>query len=249
MHMPPWAYCESLLEDQVVVEDSEAHHLINVLRLKVGESVTLFDGRGTTARASIQALSRRDVTLRIQERTHCRPDSSPRITMAVAAPKGDRLKWMVEKLTELGLQQLQMMECHRSVAAPGETRIDKLNASVIAACKQCRRATLMELSPMQSFERVVNNAIQNHHRIYIAHPGADAASCFSDEPPSDVTILIGPEGGFTDEEVQLAVNAGAIRVVWPGTILRIETAAIVFGTLAVASSQNTPETNPNVAST
>ena len=236
MNMPPWAYCESLSNDQVTVGDSEAHHLLNVLRLKVGESVTLFDGRGITANASIQSLSRRDVTLQILERTECRPNSRPRLTMAVSAPKGDRLKWMVEKLTELGIQQLQLMECHRSVAAPGETRIDKLNASVIAACKQCRRATLMELSPMQSFERVINEAAQNNHRIYLAHPGDDAASHISAPHASDVTMLIGPEGGFTDEEVQLAVNAGAIRIAWPDTILRIETAAIVFGTLAMASS-------------
>lgn len=233
--MPPWAYCEALNQEQVTVGDSEAHHLINVLRLKTGALVTLFDGRGTVAEAVIHSLSRRDVTFQIQQRSHLERKNDPVITLAVSPPKGDRLKWLVEKLTELGVHQLQLLDCHRSVTVPGETRIDKLKASVVAACKQSRRPVLMDLQPMASLQQVIESGRQSDTRLFLAHPAPGAAHSLKVDTSQSATILVGPEGGFTDEEVQFAIDAGAQQIAWPGTILRIETAAIVFGTLAIAA--------------
>ncbi len=231
--MPPWAFCESLRADVATVEDAEAHHLLHVLRLKPGEFVTLFDGSGSTALAEVTSVSRRDLTCKVIDRTEATTATGPKITLAVSPPKGDRLKWMVEKLTEIGVHRLQLIDCERTVATPGETRVDKLKATTLAACKQCRRPVLLDIQPLLPFRDVIHQAIQRSEAVYVAHPGDARGFRDLEGTSSDITILIGPEGGFADEEIRFARETGLTTVAWPQTILRIETAAIVFASLAL----------------
>ncbi|MFN9718843.1 MAG: RsmE family RNA methyltransferase [Planctomycetota bacterium] len=233
--MPPWAFCESLRADVALVEDAEAHHLLHVLRLKTGESVTLFDGTGLTAMAEIISVSRRDVTCRIMERHEVKSVVGPELTLAVSPPKGDRLRWMVEKLTETGVERLQLMDCERTVSTPGETRVDKLRATTLAACKQCRRPVFLEIQPMMLFQDVIDAAMSRSDEIYMAHPGNDHGLKGMRDSAGHKTILIGPEGGFTEKEVCLAREKGLVTIAWPETILRIETAAIVFAALGMVA--------------
>lgn len=231
-----WAYCEDLRGDQVTVSDSEAHHLIHVLRFRVGSEVTLFDGHGTEAAAKVVSLTRRDLTCLISSRTlHARP-SCPELIVIASPPKADRLKWMVEKLTEIGADRLVLLNTSRTVTTAGETRLDKIHSNMIAACKQCRRPFFMELSPLQTIETILSelNSAVSRPQIFVAHPGTTNAldeSCSRTQRTGPAAVLIGPEGGFTDDEVQQMINCGAVTVSWPYTILRIETAAVVFATL------------------
>ncbi len=240
--MTHWAFCENLNPESVVIEDAEAHHLLHVLRLGAGSELTLFDGNGTAADAVVSSASRRDVTCRILTRITKPRDGQGTITVIAPPPKADRLKWMVEKLTEIGVDRLILLNSQRTIVTPSETRVDKLRANVIAACKQCRRPFLMELLPLKSFNSVVEDlAAQTTGDIsYIAHPGLASKE---DNPRThdssrsagqNLSVLIGPEGGFTDDEIQIAVNAGHKPISWPGSILRIETAAIVFGSLLMS---------------
>lgn len=140
-----WAYCENLLSDQVTITEAEAHHLIHVLRSRVGSELTLFDGRGTEAAARVVSMSRRDLSCSILSRTlHVRPTLTELIVIA-SPPKADRLKWMVEKLTEIGVDRFVLLNTSRTVTTPGETRLDKIHSNMIAACKQCQRPFFMEL--------------------------------------------------------------------------------------------------------
>jgi 16S rRNA (uracil1498-N3)-methyltransferase len=234
-----WAYCENLRSDQITVSDAEAHHLIHVLRFRVGSELTLFDGQGTEATAKVVSLTRRDLTCSILSRTlHVRP-SRPELIVIAAPPKADRLKWMVEKLTEVGVDRLVLLNTSRTVTTPGETRLDKIHSTMIAACKQCRRPFLMELSPLQSIETILSELKSGKPSplICIAHPGAGLTLDDAPGPAlqtAPAAIMIGPEGGFTDDEVQQAIASGAVAVSWPNTILRIETAAVVFATLLLS---------------
>lgn len=237
--MTHWAYCEDLNSASAVVGDTEAHHLLNVLRLGTGAELILFDGKGTNAEAVVTSTTRRDVNCRILGRkTHARSSTSS-LTVIVSPPKADRLKWVVEKLTEIGVDRMVLLNTQRTIVTPGETRVDKLKANVVAACKQCRRPFLMELLPLQTYPAVLEQ-MANESRCqtsFLAHPGLETLAVDSPASPSDklaaghVSLLIGPEGGFTDNEVKLAASAGLRSISWPGTILRIETAAIVFATL------------------
>ena len=231
-----WAYCENLLSDQVTITEAEAHHLIHVLRSRVGSELTLFDGRGTEAAARVVSMSRRDLSCSILSRTlHVRPTLTELIVIA-SPPKADRLKWMVEKLTEIGVDRFVLLNTSRTVTTPGETRLDKIHSNMIAACKQCQRPFFMELRPLQTMDAVLSelNSAISRPLICIAHPDPNETEkdlSSKAEITGPVAVLIGPEGGFTDDEVQQALTAGAVPISWPNTILRIETAAIVFATL------------------
>jgi len=236
--MTPWAFCEDLTADNGQLEEQEAHHLLHVLRLSPGSGFTAFDGRGTAAQAVVTAVSRRDVKFQILSRTVNSRPLRARVTVAASPPKGDRLKWMVEKLTEIGVDRLILLNTQRTIVTPGETRVDKLRTNVVAACKQSRRPWLMEITPLLPLESILEEfASQSRlHQLFIAHPDADPVPPTSliTSDSRELSVLIGPEGGFTDEEITAAIHIGAEPLSWPGNILRIETAAIVFGTLLIA---------------
>jgi 16S rRNA (uracil1498-N3)-methyltransferase len=234
-----WAYCENLLSDQITVADAEAHHLIHVLRFRVGSELTLFDGHGTEATAKVVSVTRRDLTCSVLSRTLHVRESRPELIAIASPPKADRLKWMVEKLTEIGVDRLVLLNTSRTVTTPGETRLDKIHSTMIAACKQCRRPFSMELSPLQSIETILSELKHGIASpfICIAHPGTSVTleeACRPADQTGPAAIMIGPEGGFTNDEVQQALTCGAVAVSWPNTILRIETAAIVFATLMMS---------------
>ena len=234
--MLPRAFCELLLTDDVVVDDTEAHHLLHVLRFKPGDQLQLFDGCGVEADAVVTRISRREVFCTVTTRRQASQIDRDRIrvTVIAAPPKADRLKWMVEKLTEIGVERLILLQTDRTEVTPGESRREKLRSSVIAACKQCRRNELMQLSPLQTLTSVLDDVAGARlpGELWIAHPSPSTPTLSSPAvtPIQSRLLLIGPEGGFTDAELQAALNADARVISWPHTILRIETAAVVFAT-------------------
>ncbi len=218
----------------MVLTDSEAHHVLNVLRIGRGAELCLFDGKGHEATATITAVSRRDVTCKPTSVRLVERSGRPFVTVAASPPKGDRLRWMVEKLTEIGVDRLILLQTDRTVVVPGETRLEKLRASVIGACKQSRRSYLMDVWPLVPFKKLLPERTLHADgtSLLMAHPGDSSGSLsavlHTVPHGNNLTVLIGPEGGFTDEEMLLATDSRIIPTAWPETILRIETAAVVF---------------------
>ncbi|MFM7057241.1 MAG: RsmE family RNA methyltransferase [Planctomycetota bacterium] len=251
-----WTFAEQLQSERIEVTEGEAHHLLHVLRIKPRQSLVLFDGFGTVADALVESMTRRSVVCRVLQRRAVPRVAEHSLNIAVSPPKGDRLRWMIEKLTELGVGQITLLGCERTVVEPGETRLEKLRGTAVAACKQSRQAWLPELRPLTDFSSLLKQADQLECRLVLAHPPDElapgsppldpaAASARSSSPASVGTadagqqlLLIGPEGGFTETEVAAAVAVGARLIHWPRTILRIETAAIVFTALLVAHPKN-----------
>lgn len=228
-------FCPDLSGQAAILSDSEAHHAIHVMRLKSGDRIELFDGAGTAASSIVTRVSRRDVEVAVESTRFSPPREQGGITVAAAPPKGDRLKWMIEKLTEIGVDRFVPLQTTRTVVDPRKSRLDKLQAAVVAASKQCRRNWLMQIESTQQFDTLLNSTTG---RIIMAHPavsGDEDAKPFGAD--SDVTLLIGPEGGFTDEEVAAAGAHGVHMMPWPNTILRTETAAMVFATMAIAATR------------
>jgi len=207
----------------------EAHHLRNVLRLEPGSGVELFDGMGTTASARIETVSKRNVTLSILDRyTEINELPAPLI-LATAVPKGERFRWLIEKATELGVSQLIPLNTERSVVSPGEAKLEKMRAVVIAACKQSRRSRLMEIAEPLNLSDCVKS-IEAESQLFVAHPGGSKWEADQVTGDSPCIVLIGPEGGFSETELeQLPISA--IRVDLGSRILRIETAALAMVSL------------------
>ncbi len=215
----------------VELDGSEAHHLLHVLRAKVGDHLGLFNGDGDEALAEIVNIRKRSAELRILEAWTVPPD--PReLTLAVALPKGDRARWLIEKATELGVTRIIPLRTQRSVVEPGESKLDKLEQTIIAACKQCGRSRFLRLSPLTAMVNVLKSSVCD--LTLIAHPNAplSVSQAFSRtiERARATLILIGPEGGFTDDEFSSAVASGATPVSLGPFLLRIETAAIAVAT-------------------
>lgn len=209
---------------------AEAHHLLHVMRAKAGDPVTLFDGSGAEFSAEVTGLSRNEATLAVLARHDIDRELPHALTLGVAMPKGDRQKVLVEKLTEIGVTRLQPLVTERSVVSLKPAAIEKLRRLVVEASKQCGRNRLMEIPDPISLEEFFAGC--DAEQRFIAHPAAE-------EPlgtaSGDAAIAVGPEGGFSDEELESAAAQNWYRISLGFRTLRIETAAIVAASRASAA--------------
>jgi 16S rRNA (uracil1498-N3)-methyltransferase len=226
--MPPRFWTDApLIAGSFALDGPEAHHLTHVLRMISGDAVELCDGRGHVAEAVIAAAAKRSVTLDIRTVTEF-PPLVPRLTLAVAVPKGERFDWLVEKAAELGVSRLVPLRTDRGTVDPRDSKLDRLRQVVIAACKQSRNPWAMELvSPIAWTDWLATRSMEVP--LLIADPMGTALPMPS--AASEIEFAIGPEGGWTTEELAAGERAGGQRVSLGPTILRIETAAIVVAGL------------------
>ncbi|MGD9635942.1 MAG: 16S rRNA (uracil(1498)-N(3))-methyltransferase, partial [Pirellulales bacterium] len=136
--------------DAVTLDGPEAHHLLHVMRAKVGQGVTLFDGGGAEFAAEIAKCGRAEVELRVVARREIDRELPFELVVGVSLPKGDRQKWLVEKLTELGVTELVPLETERGVAQPTDSALERLRRSVVEGAKQCGRNRLLRLATPQA---------------------------------------------------------------------------------------------------
>ncbi len=231
--------------DRVTLAGPEAHHLLHVMRATAGDPVTLFDGSGDEFQAIVDTLHRAEVDLRIVARHKIGRELPFVLVVGVALPKGDRQKWLVEKLTELGVSGVVPLITERSQAQPDANSLERLRRSVIEASKQCGRNRLMQIteprrltdwvaSDWPDWSRSPEDSMLVGRRL-IAHRVGPALRDIETQQcaPYADQIAIGPEGGFTDAELAAALAAGWQKVSLGPRTLRVETAAIA---LAVALS-------------
>lgn len=212
----PRFFLPDLSPGEIALPDEEAHHFAKVLRGRAGESVHVFDGRGRRAAAEVIAVAKRCVRVRVGEVTET-PNRAT-VTLFVAAPKGDRFRWLVEKATELGVRAIQPIVTERTVTEPGGGKLDKLRQTSLAACKQCGRDWLMPIAePIPLAEAVAG-------RITFAWADRGGRSPLGE---CEHDLFIGPEGGWSDDErVALRSGGGGLPIALGRHILRTETAAI-----------------------
>tara|TARA_R110002074_G_scaffold222406_2_gene393253 strand:+ start:1036 stop:1764 length:729 start_codon:yes stop_codon:yes gene_type:complete len=219
--------------DQLLLDGSEAHHLLHVLRMQAGDTVLVFNGTGAEAEGVISKISRKTVEVQVTARHAAQAKSQTPLILATAVPKGDRFRWLVEKAAELGVTKLVPLLTRRSSVDPGENRLKKLQQTIVSAAKQSGQIQLMELAEVQKWDEFLSEISQTECRLLIADPAGSGVDFFrsGEKRESPVVILIGPEGGFTPDELQSAQEKGAKSVRLSEGILRIETAAILFAGL------------------
>ena len=208
-----------------VLGPEESRHLARVCRLGPGDQVELFDGLGfATAAEVVSATPARTELTPVGDPI---PERTPpfALTLATAVPKGDRFDWLIEKATELGLARLIPVVTERSVVVPRGSKLDRLRRSIVEACKQSRRARLMDLEEPLEWPDVVRR-FGNATRFLADPRGRPAAEWPATPGMSEVILAVGPEGGFTEAEKELAVGSGWIPIRLGYNILRIETAGL-----------------------
>jgi 16S rRNA (uracil1498-N3)-methyltransferase len=213
----------------VELDDQEAGHAVRVMRAQLGDELTLFDGQGQQAEATIVAIDRRHCTVRAQAPKVVDRDPSRRLHLAVALPRPERAKEMVERLTELGVAQLTPLVCERTQRPPSPALLGKLRRVVVEACKQCGRNRLMHVADPVSLTDFL--AAKTHGPWWIAHPTGSLPVAAGIGEATGVGVLIGPEGGFTEQEREQARQSGCQSLGLGKRIYRIETAATVVAAL------------------
>jgi 16S rRNA (uracil1498-N3)-methyltransferase len=212
----------------ITLEGAEAHHLAAVRRFRAGDRVYLFNGDGREYAADVVVTAQRLVQLLVLSADEPLRELGFRLEVAAPLPKGDRAQFLLEKLTELGATSFTPLQTIRSVVHPRGGNIDRFQRYVIEASKQCGRNVLLRVEPLMAWERFCWRDDLPNLRI-VAHPGSGRGACPSRK---DVVLVVGPEGGFTEEEVAAARAAGWQLICFGPRTLRVETAAIVLAAWA-----------------
>jgi 16S rRNA (uracil1498-N3)-methyltransferase len=220
--------------DRADLTGDEARHLSAVMRAKIGDEVVLFDGSGAEFTATITAIRKHVVELTIIERREISRELPFSVTLAVALPKGDRQKWLVEKATELGVTRIVPLTTERGVAQPLDSALDRLRRSVIEASKQCGRNRLLEIATPADAIAYFAAAPPSATRLLADPTGQPLATTLLSRNQEIITA-IGPEGGFSPAELSAAHSAGWLSVSLGNRILRVETAAIALASWAVTA--------------
>jgi len=206
--------------DVVPVADDVEHHLRKVLRLRDGEAVSVTDGAGRWCLA-VAVVDGNRLRLEVSSDIATDPSNARPVIIAAAMPKGDRLDWMVQKVTELGVDRLVLLHAERSVVRWKPDRVDhqlaRLQRIADEALRQSRRVVRLAIDAPRPAVEVLGGFV-------VAEPGGRSLNA------TDTSIAVGPEGGWTDAELDAAVG----EVDLGRTILRTETAAVAISALCVA---------------
>jgi 16S rRNA (uracil1498-N3)-methyltransferase len=212
-----------------LISGNAANHIARVLRLGVGDAVTLFDGRGGEYASRIEALKKDAVEVAVGEHAPIERESRLSVTLAQGVSRGERMDLVMQKATELGVQRIVPLITKRSVVRldPGQAqkKLQHWRGIVIASCEQCGRNRLPELAaPRELVEFLGNDAETKAMRLLLSPVGAVRIANLA--PTQKFTVLIGPEGGLAPEEIEAALARGFTGVQLGPRILRTETAAI-----------------------
>ncbi len=219
----------------VTLDEAQSRHAVTVLRMTPGETVTLFDGAGQEAVGEIVEARGDGMTVRVVSRRTAKPPSGG-LTLIVATPKGERADWMVEKCAELGVRAIVPLLCERAQVTPGEGKITRWRRKSEEAAKQSAQSVTMSVSESSTMSAAIKNKEQGA-LLFVAHPLAvSTLGTALRSAPQDMRaiIFIGPEGGFSDDEVKALCDAGAKPVRLAESILRIETAAVAAASVWAA---------------
>jgi len=220
---------ESLQEEQVVITGEPYHHLHKVLRIKAGATLLLLDGQGQCCEVQLEQLQPKQAITRVLRRWQ-ETDATLPITLLQALPKGDKFDLVLQKGTELGVSCFQPLETEHAVPNLNAARLGKREQRwqriASEAARQSRRCFLPEVKPLQKLTAALNEPC-NGLKLVLWEAGSVAlAEVLPEHPPAGVTLLIGPEGGFSATEITLITAAGFQAVHLGPRILRTETAGL-----------------------
>jgi 16S rRNA (uracil1498-N3)-methyltransferase len=226
----PRFYCPQPLAEGCLVDlpEAVAHHL-HVVRMQAGDELVLFNGDGGQYRARLVELGKRRATASIGAFESREAELPCALTLAQALPEGTKMDWIVEKAVELGVSRVQPLAAQRSVVRLSGERADKRRAHwqsvAVAASEQCGRNRLAQVEPVLEFERWL--AQPDAPRILFSpRANQSLAEWARARAPQPMTLLIGPEGGLSEQEEQAALAAGAIALSLGPRVLRTETAGL-----------------------
>lgn len=209
------------------VDESVVRHL-QVLRITTGESITLFDGVGGEFLATVTSIGKRDATVTLDNFDAVERESPLQLTLVQALATADKMDLIIQKAVELGVTCIAPIASSRATmklaGERAEKRIAHWQAIAVAACEQCGRNRVPLVREMQTLDQWLKNSFEGVR--VLLHPDAEASLLASVYASRPIAILIGPEGGFTDDEIARANECGVIAAKFGPRVLRTETAGL-----------------------
>ena len=224
-------YIGQISGDKAVLTDTnQLHHVRDVLRLKTGDTIIVFDSAGHEYKATITSISKKQVELNLTP-LKIRRSNSVRLTVACAIPKAGRMDDIIDNLTQLGVERIIPMLTDRVVVkldlAAREARLSRWQKIAQSAAQQCQRRRVPVISPVTDVKKVISESRDFDLKL-IPHLTGERTlikDILAKSRAKNIIVLIGPEGDFNPEEVELALNNGFIPVSLGDTVLRVATAA------------------------
>jgi 16S rRNA (uracil1498-N3)-methyltransferase len=219
---------------RIVLPEHAAHHAHEVLRLRPGDSVHVFDGRGIEFEAIMDVVHRKEVAVLLGASVTPRPESPLRVTLAVAPLKGDRMELVIQKAVELGVTEIRAVVTIRTDAAARPalrgSRQERWEKVASGAAEQCGRAVVPDVLPTTTLDELLPAPFDGRRLIFLETPGVPGLP--REPAPASVLLLIGPPGGFEEREVEAARAAAFEPASLGPRVLRTETAAVAALTAA-----------------
>lgn len=225
-----YASKENFSSDKITLGLEETRHLRDVLRLREGEKVKVFDGAGKEFLCAIETIAKKETALKIIEETApSSPESDLDLTLAVALLKGEKFDLVIQKAVELGVTKLVPLNTKRADVRLKETdkKQERWQKIALEACKQSGRAQLMQIQLPIDFEKFVKTA--EGTRILFAERSGESFSAIKAD--KKITAIVGSEGGWEDSEIEFAALNSFQIITLAGRILRAETAAIAISAI------------------
>jgi len=227
-------YAENeFIEDQVSLTNEEGAHAVRSKRLRQGSLVEVFNGKGLTRRGVLKVSGAKKIFISFTEPVKIDEAPAQLLAMVVSPAKGDRMTFLVEKLSELGADRLIPAVFRRSLDAGGRactSKTPKWRRTTVESAKQCGRSRLLEICDPLKPDQIIRTFVDYDIVVLLttereSSPFQKVLSGFS-SPPKNSLIIVGPEGGFTPEEIDYIMENGAASASLGKGILRIETAAL-----------------------
>lgn len=226
----PFFYKADITTDTLVLDEDTSKHVTGVLRMKVGESLLLTDGKGTKATAVITDDHRKRCAVNIIHREN-EERKSGGVTIAISLVKAAaRFEWFLEKATEMGVREIIPLICQRSEKE--KFREERLQQIITSAMLQSQQVWMPRLHAPTQFDKIITDTNKQHRFIAHCLPQQKASLAQMDIKENETSVmLIGPEGDFTETEIEAALQKGFIPVALGNTRLRTETAGMVAAAL------------------
>ncbi len=220
----------------ITIEGPEAQHLARVKRARIGETVGVLDGQGAMGFGEIAEITgskQRPMVAILLDHIDMIASVEPRIEICSAIPKGDRLDRMIDQLTQIGVESWRPLICDRSERDPDSIRTDRIERIINEACKQCIRARLLLVQPPMTFTEALANT--NVPTIVCDGSGQSTIAPVKD---TRSRLLIGPEGGWSDDE-RAAMRESDAQICRIGVhTLRLESAAVVAASISLSAADS-----------
>ena len=218
-------------DTSVTLVGEEARHAVAVRRIRVGEEISVSNGQGLIASCDVTSIANKppSVELSIRQVNVIPPPRT--IHLAAAMPKGDRQRVLLDMVTQVGISEFTPLMCERSVSKENEKAQERWQRICLEAMKQSRRAWLPRVNPSVALTGFLDSLPQGQVLCCASAEGQGVLGMTSIKPEVAIAMVIGPEGGFTENEIEYLRKAGALEFNLGDGILRTETAAVVAAAL------------------